>query len=131
MSHDRLTDGGRVYSTDDVDDVFRGLTDPNRRAILALLAGDAVLSVSEIASHFPEIGRTAISTHLRVLREAGLVAETRDGRNRMYRLGPNRAGSAVDFLRQVYATSVLPEPAVEAEQASRGPGRPRRIRRVG
>lgn len=119
-----------MFSGDDVDDVFRGLTDPTRRTILTLLAGDTTMSVSEIASHFPEIGRTAISTHLRVLREAGLVAETRDGRNRMYRLGPNRASSAVDFLRQVYQTAVLPEPATGIEQEARGPGRPRRLRHI-
>lgn len=117
----------------DVDVVFRGLTDPTRRAILALLSPDGELNVTEICTSFPTIGRTAISAHLRVLREAGLVAEVKDGRNRVYRLGPNRADSALDFLRQVYSSAVVPrDQAVGARQDGhqvRGPGRPRRADR--
>ncbi|MHC9043261.1 ArsR/SmtB family transcription factor [Microbacterium saperdae] len=116
---------------DDADLVFRGLTDSTRRAILGLLSGGNELSVNEIAAHFPEIGRTAISAHLRVLRESDLVAESKDGRQRLYRLGPNRAGSALDFLRQVYSTSVTPAVSDEITvQRKKGPGRPSRVRRT-
>jgi len=87
------------------DVVFRCLTDPTRRTILLLLGTAGTLSVSEITEHFPTVGRTAISAHLRVLREAGLVTEQKSGRRRLYELGPNRASFAIEFLRQVYASS--------------------------
>jgi DNA-binding transcriptional ArsR family regulator len=65
-------------------EVFKALADPTRRAILAsLLQGEQ--PANGIALHFP-VSRPAISRHLRVLRKADLVVETREGRNRMYRL---------------------------------------------
>ncbi|MDR6144071.1 DNA-binding transcriptional ArsR family regulator [Microbacterium foliorum] len=91
------------------DMVFRALTDPTRRTILLLLGSAGQLSVSEISDHFPTIGRTAISAHLRVLREAGLVIEEKEGRRRLYQLGPNRASFAIEFLRQVYESSFVDE----------------------
>jgi ArsR family transcriptional regulator len=117
--------------TDDADIVFRGLTDATRRAILGLLSGGAELSVTEIAEQFPDVGRTAISAHLRVLRESNLVAESKVGRRRLYRLGPNRAASALDFLRQVYSTTVEDSGVKEvSELRKKGPGRPSRVSRT-
>src|SRR6476620_3745807 len=67
-------------------DVFRALADPTRRAILdRLRAGPA--PVNALASDFAQ-SRPAISKHLRVLREANLVAEHRAGRERLYQLQP-------------------------------------------
>src|SRR5687767_8494206 len=67
-------------------DVFRAIADPTRRAILdRLRAGPA--PVNALAAAF-ELSRPAISNHLRVLREANLVAEERDGRERIYELRP-------------------------------------------
>ena len=64
--------------------VFRAVADATRRAIVDLLQeGD--LAVQEIAGRFL-VSRPAISRHLRILREAGLVSETRKGRQRIYRL---------------------------------------------
>jgi DNA-binding transcriptional ArsR family regulator len=66
------------YSSYTLDKTFAALSDPTRRAILARLAqGDA--SVSELAAPFA-ISLPAISKHLRVLEQAGLVERTRDGR---------------------------------------------------
>jgi DNA-binding transcriptional ArsR family regulator len=67
-------------------DPFRGVADATRRALLAHLA-DRPHGVSELADHF-EVSRPAISKHLRVLRDARLVRERREGRNRIYELDP-------------------------------------------
>lgn len=60
------------------------LADPVRRDILLMLRGRS-LAAGQIADHFA-ISRPAISRHLRVLREAGLVRDTVDGRHRVYTL---------------------------------------------
>lgn len=62
----------------------KALADPTRQQILELLTGRA-LSVLEIAEEFP-MSRPAISKHLRILRDAGLVAERPAGRQRIYAL---------------------------------------------
>ena len=64
--------------------VFEAIADPTRRSILERLA-DADLPAGEIAAAFP-ISRPAVSKHLRVLRQAALVREERQGRRRVYRL---------------------------------------------
>jgi DNA-binding transcriptional ArsR family regulator len=90
--HFRLTSAGRIrifnhmvkYSSDTLDKTFSALSDPTRRAILARLAeGDA--SVSELAAPFA-MSLPAISKHLRVLEQAGLVERTKDGRVHRLRL---------------------------------------------
>lgn len=65
---------------------FECVADPTRRRILDLLRA-ADRPAGEIADAFP-VSRPAISRHLRVLRQAGLVHERRDGRRRVYRLDP-------------------------------------------
>lgn len=65
-------------------DVFQAVADPTRRAILDRLRGGGQ-AVNEIASRF-EVSRPAISKHLRVLLDARLVTEVREGRNHVYRL---------------------------------------------
>jgi len=67
-------------------DVFHAVADATRRAILDRLRQGAQ-PVNQIASAFP-VSRPAISKHLRVLHEARLVLEQREGRQRMYRLNP-------------------------------------------
>ena len=67
-----------------MDPVYRAISDPTRRAILdRLRQSDA--SAGELAQRFP-VSRPAISRHLRVLREAALVVERREGRSRIYSL---------------------------------------------
>jgi len=68
------------------DAVFAALADPTRRAILALVRGRE-LSAGEVAGRFP-VSRPAISRHLRVLRQAGLVHERRSAQLRLYSLAP-------------------------------------------
>jgi DNA-binding transcriptional ArsR family regulator len=67
-----------------VDAVVGAISDSVRREILVLLRGGS-MTAGAIAGRFP-ISRPAVSRHLRVLREAGLVVDTADGRERVYRL---------------------------------------------
>jgi DNA-binding transcriptional ArsR family regulator len=78
------------------DDIFAALAEPNRRAILRLLAGQE-RPVQELSDHFP-ISRPAISKHLRILREAGLVSEHKIGRQRFYRLQLERLREVRDWI---------------------------------
>ena len=66
-----------------MDATIRALAEPHRREILALVR-DVELPAGEIAAHF-DVTRPAISQHLQILRDAGLVAERRDGTRRLYR----------------------------------------------
>ncbi|WP_419875763.1 ArsR/SmtB family transcription factor [Candidatus Pristimantibacillus sp. PTI5] len=67
-------------------DVFQAIADPTRRKLLHLL-GDEELPVTVISSHFT-MSRTAVSKHLRVLADAGLVKDRKVGRETRYRLDP-------------------------------------------
>ena len=67
-------------------DVFRAISDPTRRALLDRLRGGPT-PVNVLAAEFSQ-SRPAISKHLRVLRQARLVNETRAGRERLYELEP-------------------------------------------
>jgi DNA-binding transcriptional ArsR family regulator len=78
------------------DEVFGALADPTRRAVLDLLrSGDR--PAGDIAQRFP-VSRPAISKHLRQLRRAGLVAETRSGRHRLYRLNAEPLQTVAGWL---------------------------------
>ena len=68
------------------EDAISAMGDPTRRAILERLA-DSPRSVGEVARGLP-VSRPAVSQHLRVLREAGLVSERREGTRRVYRVDP-------------------------------------------
>ena len=66
-----------------VEAALKAIAAPNRRRMLRLV-WDAELTAGEIASHF-ELTRPAVSQHLGVLKEAGLVSERREGTRRLYR----------------------------------------------
>src|SRR5215470_13206851 len=78
--------------------VFQAVADPTRRAILDRLR-DGGQAVNEIACRF-EVSRPAISKHLRVLLDARLVTEVRDGRNHVYRLNPTPLRDLDRWLEQ-------------------------------
>lgn len=67
-------------------DVFQAIADPTRRELLNLLS-EQELPVNMICSHFP-MTRTAVSKHLKILEEAGLLTETKKGRETHYKLQP-------------------------------------------
>ncbi|MCA9837864.1 MAG: winged helix-turn-helix transcriptional regulator [Trueperaceae bacterium] len=77
-------------------DVFTAISHPARRHMLDLLA-EADYSVNALAGHF-DMSRPAVSQHLRVLLEAGLVSEERHGRERHYHLVPEKLGPVRDWL---------------------------------
>ncbi|HLK25982.1 MAG TPA: metalloregulator ArsR/SmtB family transcription factor [Caulobacteraceae bacterium] len=74
------------------------LGDATRREIFDRLA-EAPSSVGALAAALP-VSRPAVSQHLRVLKEAGLVAETPDGARRIYRIDPRGIGAMRDWLDQ-------------------------------
>jgi DNA-binding transcriptional ArsR family regulator len=79
-----------------LDAVFGALADPTRRAIVErLMEGDA--TVSELAEPF-DVSLPAISRHLRVLEQAGLLARRKDGRLRHCRLVEGPLREAVDWI---------------------------------
>lgn len=67
-------------------DVFRALADPTRRTLLDRLTA-AELNATELREGLG-ISQPAVSQHIAILREAGLIAETRDGRHVRYRIEP-------------------------------------------
>jgi DNA-binding transcriptional ArsR family regulator len=68
-------------------DAFFALADPTRRAIVELLAQRGELTATAIAAHFP-ISAPAISQHLKVLREAGVLLMEKRAQQRIYRVNP-------------------------------------------
>jgi DNA-binding transcriptional ArsR family regulator len=85
-----------VVTRDREPDVFGAISHPARRHILDLLA-ETDRSVNAIAGHF-RMSRPAVSQHLRVLLDAGLVTEERHGRERRYHLLPERLGPVRDWI---------------------------------
>jgi DNA-binding transcriptional ArsR family regulator len=81
-----------------VDDVAAAIADPVRRDILVLVRGRR-LAAGEIADRFA-ISRPAVSRHLRVLRECGLVRDTLVGRRRLYELDASRFEGLIAWLDQ-------------------------------
>lgn len=77
-------------------DVFGAISHPARRHMLDLLA-DTDRSVNAIARHF-KMSRPAVSQHLRVLLDAGLVSEERHGRERRYHFVPERLEPVRDWI---------------------------------
>lgn len=75
-----------------LDASFAALADPTRRRVLRLV-GERARAAGELATHFP-VSRPAVSKHLRVLREAGLVEAQQVGRTRIYRLLPDGIAEA-------------------------------------
>lgn len=80
-------------------DAFEAIADPVRRSLLTRLASGTMRVVDLAAAH--EVTRPAISRHLRVLGEAGLVIAEERGRERHYRLVPHGLAGVETWLAQV------------------------------
>ena len=72
-----------------MDAALRAIAEPHRREIIRLV-WNAELPAGEIADRIGEISRPAVSQHLKVLRDAGLLSERRDGTRRLYRARRDR-----------------------------------------
>jgi DNA-binding transcriptional ArsR family regulator len=83
-----------------VEAALKAIAAPRRRRILTLVRDDE-LSAGEIASHF-DVTRPAVSQHLNVLKEAGLVNERRNGTRRLYRARPEGLAELKDFLEEFW-----------------------------
>ncbi len=80
-----------------IDRIFRAIADPTRRRILQLLAMNA-LTVGSICEQF-DLSQPAISQHIRVLRDAGLVEAHAEWRHRTYHVKPERLKAVFDWVR--------------------------------
>lgn len=79
------------------DEAIRAIAEPRRREILrVLLAGE--LTAGSVAGRFREVSRPAVSQHLRVLKDAGLITERRQGTRRLYRADPVRIARLRAYL---------------------------------
>jgi DNA-binding transcriptional ArsR family regulator len=83
---------------------FAALAEPRRRAML-LLVRDEPRSVNEIAAHF-DISQQAVSQHLHVLRNAGLVEAKPEGRRRLYAVRPEGLDDIRAYLEELWPTSL-------------------------
>ena len=79
---------------------LKAIAGPRRRQILALVR-DGELAAGEIAAHF-DVTRPAVSQHLNVLKEAGLVSERRNGTKRLYRARPEGLAELREFLEEFW-----------------------------
>jgi DNA-binding transcriptional ArsR family regulator len=80
---------------------LEAIVDPKRREILRLVqAGE--LPAGAIAGRFDDVSRPAISQHLRVLKEAGLLDERRDGTRRLYRARPQALAPLREFIDEFW-----------------------------
>src|SRR5258707_13838502 len=94
---------------------LKAIAEPRRQAILRLVL-DEELSAGEIASHF-DVTRPAVSQHLTVLREAGLLDERREGPRRLYRVRPEGMDGPRAFRHEFWASGLeRPKPAAELEK---------------
>jgi DNA-binding transcriptional ArsR family regulator len=77
-------------------DVFQAIADPTRRAIVGLIARQA-MTPNELAEHF-DMSRQAVSKHLRVLSECRLTRHTQSGRENYYHFNPKQLKEVADFI---------------------------------
>jgi DNA-binding transcriptional ArsR family regulator len=103
-------------------EVFEAVAQPKRREILRLLA-DAELSAGEVASRF-SVTQPAISQHLKVLKQTGLINERRDGTRRLYSVRPEGLADLHSFLADVMPAGLERlKRAAEAEERQRADAR--------
>ena len=102
---------------------LKAIAEPRRRAILRLVS-EGERSAGEIAAQFDDVSRPAISQHLAVLREVGLLAERREGTRRLYRVRPEGLEELRAFLDSFWDQQLAGlKAAAEAEERSRRAGR--------
>jgi DNA-binding transcriptional ArsR family regulator len=100
-----------------VDTALKAIADPKRREILRLV-WSSEMPATDIASHFGDVTRSAISQHLGVLRQANLICERRDGNRRLYRANVDEMARLRTFLDQ-YWSGGLDRLKTAAEAAQR------------
>jgi DNA-binding transcriptional ArsR family regulator len=97
--------------------VLDALGDPTRRAVLEVLRGGAQ-PVGEIAKRLP-VSRPAVSQHLRVLKDAGLVRDRQDGTRRLYAVDPKGLEALRAYLERSWDTALGAFEAAARDEATR------------
>jgi DNA-binding transcriptional ArsR family regulator len=100
-----------------VQNVLKALAEPRRQEILKLVS-DRELASGEIAAHFGEVSRPAISQHLQVLKAAGLLYERREGTKHFYQARPEGLAELRSFLQEFW-TGALDRLVEAAEREER------------
>jgi len=100
------------------DEALRAIAEPRRRAILKLVAHDE-LAAGQIAEAF-DVTRTAVSQHLTVLKNAGLLTERREGTRRLYRARAEGLAALREFLDDLWAGSLDAARAITEAEAGSG-----------
>ncbi|MFN8075433.1 MAG: metalloregulator ArsR/SmtB family transcription factor [Kineosporiaceae bacterium] len=91
-------------TTTDPAEVLTALADPTRRLVLELLAQEPC-TVGELAARLP-VSRPAVSQHLKVLKEVGLVADEAQGTRRRYSVAPEGVQALRDYAEQLWRTAL-------------------------
>jgi len=104
-----------------VEAALRAIAEPRRRQILRLVR-DVEMSAGDIASHF-EVTRSAVSQHLRVLKDAGLLAERRHGTRRIYRIRPEGLAELREFIDGLWEIKLATLKRVAEAEEKRRRGR--------
>src|SRR5919199_2956451 len=100
------------------EEALQALGDPTRRAVLEQLRRGP-LAVGELAAGLP-VSRPAVSQHLRVLKEAGLVTERQDGTRRLYRVNPDGLAGLRAYLEGFWEEALASfKAAAETEERSK------------
>lgn len=90
-------------------DVFDAIADPTRRSLIRLLSDGKERALHELTPSF-DMGRTAVSKHLAILKEAGLVDDRKVGRETRFTLNPaplREVQNWVDFYSKFWVTNLL------------------------
>jgi DNA-binding transcriptional ArsR family regulator len=110
-----------AFSDASLDRTFAALAHPTRRAILTRLASEGVASVGQLAEPF-EVSLMAISKHLKVMEEAGLIRREKDGRVLRCSFDPHSIDAASDWIEthRTFWTQQLDSLAAYLEPKARG-----------
>jgi DNA-binding transcriptional ArsR family regulator len=98
-------------------DGFAALADPTRRAVFERLR-EGPRPVGDLARDLP-VSRPAVSQHLRVLKDAGLVTERRDGTRRLYRIDPDGLAAIRDYFDDFWNEALAAFKAAAESEGSR------------
>jgi DNA-binding transcriptional ArsR family regulator len=102
-----------------VEAALKALAEPRRREILRLVWSQE-LPATVVANHFSDVTRSAVSQHLGVLKEAGLVSERRDGTRRLYRADRDEMSKLREFIESYWSTGLdRLRTAAESEQRAK------------
>jgi len=86
-----------VSENNQLRDVFDAIADPTRRRLIRLLAETREIPLHELTAQF-QMGRTAVSKHLTILKEVGLVLDRKVGRETLFRLNASPLSEIQDWL---------------------------------